>query len=52
MLGTKPTHVKGGVTFNVNKLSTYYRKEEHWIYDRDKIIQMTWLEEVLMMKIP
>ena len=41
MQGTKPTHVKGWVTFNVNKLSTCYRKEKKWIYDRDNIIQMT-----------
>ena len=31
MQGTKPTHAKGQVTFNVNNLSTSYRKEVHWI---------------------
>ena len=46
MLGTKPTHAKGRVTFNVNEFKTRYRKEENWIYDRGKIIQMTWLEKI------
>ena len=31
MQGTKPKHAKGQVTFNVNNLSTSYRKDEHWI---------------------
>ena len=31
MQGTKPKHAKGQVTFNVNSLSTSYRKEAHWI---------------------
>ena len=31
MQGTKPKHAKGKVTFNVNNLSTSYRKEAHWI---------------------
>ena len=31
MQGTKPEHAKGQVTFNVNNLSTSYRKEAHWI---------------------
>ena len=44
MQGTKPKHEKGQVTFNVNYLSTSYRKEAHWIYDRHMIVQMTWLE--------
>jgi hypothetical protein len=44
--GTKPTHAKRRVTFNVDKLSTYYRKEEHWIYDINKIIQLNWLETI------
>jgi hypothetical protein len=35
------THAKGRVTFNVDKLNTSYRKEEQWIYDRNKIIQLT-----------
>jgi len=38
MQGTKPKHAKGQVTFNVNNLSTSYRKEANMI------IQMTWLE--------
>ena len=46
MQGTKTNTCKGRVTFNVNKLSTCYRKEEHWIYDKNMIIQMTWLEQV------
>ena len=46
MQGTKPTHAKGQVTFNVNELSSCYRKEEQWIYDKDMIIQMTWLEKI------
>ena len=46
MQGTKPAHVKVRVTVNVNKLSTCYRKEEHWIYDKNKIIQITWLEQI------
>jgi hypothetical protein len=40
-----PTYAKGRVTFNVDKLSTYYHKEEHWIYDRNKRIQLTFLEK-------
>jgi hypothetical protein len=36
-----PTHANGGVTFNVDKLNTCYRKEEHWTYDINKIIQLT-----------
>ena len=31
MQGTKPKHGKGQVTFNINNLSTNYRREEHWI---------------------
>ena len=27
----KAKHAKGQVTFNVNNLSTSYRKEAHWI---------------------
>ena len=46
MLGTKLTHAKGRVTFNINELRTCYRKEEHLIYDRSKIIQITWLETI------
>ena len=41
MLETKPTHVKGWVTFNVNKFITRYRKEVQWVYD---INVMTWLD--------
>ena len=46
MQGTKPTHAKGRVTFNVNELSSCYRKEEQWIYDKDMKIQVTWLEKI------
>ena len=45
MKGTKPKHANGQVTFNVNNLSTSYRKQEHWI-DNMKIIHMTWLEQI------
>ena len=31
MQGAKPKHAKGQVTFNVNNLSTSYRKEAHWM---------------------
>jgi hypothetical protein len=41
-----PTHAKGRVTFNVDNLSTCYRKEEHWIYDRVKIIKLTLLDTI------
>jgi hypothetical protein len=38
MQDIKPNTCKGRVTFNVDTLNTYYRKEEHWIYDRNKVI--------------
>jgi hypothetical protein len=49
--GTKPTHAKGQVIFNVDKLSTCYRKEEQWIYNGHMMIQMTWLDKIKIMKI-
>ena len=46
MVGTKLTHARGQVTFNVDELTTSYRKEEHWAQDRYVIIQLTCLEEI------
>jgi hypothetical protein len=46
ILGTKPKHAKGQVTYNIRKWRTSYRKEAHWIKNVEIIILVTWLDQI------